>query len=95
MRMHCVSVRLNPDELQALDDQRGRIPRGTHLRRIWCHEKPPRIVPAANVDALHQLRGVATNLNQLARYTNAEQALDLAATADCVARLRKALSGLL
>ncbi|WP_366915586.1 MobC family plasmid mobilization relaxosome protein [uncultured Herbaspirillum sp.] len=94
MRPHCVSVRLSFGELQVLDEQRGRLPRGTHLRRVWSDAKCPFIVPSANVEALRQLRGVATNLNQLTRYANADQAFDLVATSELVERLRRVLAGL-
>ena len=95
MRTHCVSVRLDSDELLALDAQRGRIRRGAYLRRIWNGAKMPRLVPATNIDALQQLRGVASNLNQLARHANTEHALELTVLASTVGELRKALAGLI
>jgi hypothetical protein len=94
MRTHCVSVRLNMEELLTLDAQRGRTPRGAHLRRIWSGAKLPRLIPATNADALQQLRGVASNLNQLAHHANAAHTLELAALAAAVGDLRKALAGL-
>lgn len=95
MRTHCVSVRLNSDELLALDAQRGRMRRGTYFRRVWRGAKLPRLIPTVNADALQQLRGVASNLNQLARHANAEHALDLTALAATVGELRRALVGLI
>ncbi|CAH2898836.1 MAG: hypothetical protein PCALPYG88_3752 [uncultured Paraburkholderia sp.] len=95
MRTHCVSVRLNSDELLVLDAQRGRTRRGSYLRRVWSGAKLPRLIPAANADALQQLRGVASNLNQLARRANAEHALELIALAATASELRKTLAGLI
>lgn len=94
MRTHCVSVRLNSTELDQLDHQRGRLPRGAHLRRAWAGARLPRPVPTANAIALNELRGLAANVNQLARHANSGQGLDLAALADQVARLRYVLAGL-
>jgi hypothetical protein len=94
MRTHCVSVRLNSDELLALDTQRGNITRGAYVRRAWSGAKLPRVVPAANADALQQLRGVAANLNQLTRHANGEHTLELTALARTVGELRKVLTGL-
>ncbi|WP_438332340.1 plasmid mobilization relaxosome protein MobC [Burkholderia pseudomallei] len=95
MRTHCVSVRLNSDELRALDAQRGRTKRGSYLRRVWSGAKLPRLIPAANADALQQLRGVASNLNQLARRANTEHSLELTTLVATVGELRKALAGLI
>ncbi|QUN80416.1 plasmid mobilization relaxosome protein MobC [Burkholderia pseudomallei] len=89
-----MSVRLNTEELLTLDGQRGRTPRGAYLRRMWSGAKLPRLIPAANADALDQLRGIASNLNQLARHANAAHTLELAALAATVGDLRKALAGL-
>ncbi len=94
MRTHCVSVRLNADELLMLDTQRGRLRRGAYLRHVWSGVKLPRTIPTVNADALQQLRGIASNLNQLARYANTERSLDLTALAIAVGTLRKALAGL-
>jgi len=94
MRTHCVSVRLNPAELAQLDTQRGSLPRGAMLRRAWAGARLPRPVPHANADALAQLRGLASNLNQLARHANQSHALDLAELARTVAGLRRTLAGL-
>lgn len=94
MRTHCVSVRLNPSELAQLDTARCTLPRGAYLRRAWAGARLPRPVPPANVEALTQLRGLASNLNQLARHANQNGQLDLAGLAGLVAQLRRTLAGL-
>lgn len=94
MRTHCVSVRLNPAELALLDAARCTLPRGAYLRRAWSGARLPRPVPAANAEALAQLRGMAANLNQLARYANQGSGLDLVGLIDLVAQLRRTLMGL-
>lgn len=94
MRTHCVSVRLNPSELAQLDATRCTLPRGTYLRHAWAGTRLPRPVPAANAEALAQLRGLASNLNQLARHANQHALLDLTELAGLVAQLRRTLAGL-
>lgn len=94
MRTHCVSVRLNPAELTVLDSQRGTLPRGAYLRRAWLGARLPRPLPAANQEALLQLRGLATNLNQLARHANADHAIELGELHRLVGNLRLTLAGL-
>lgn len=94
MRKHCVSVRLNPDELAQLDRQRGRMPRGSFMRRAWTGARLPRPVPAANAAALTQLRGLAANVNQLARHANTHGLVDLAELGRQVGELRRLLAGL-
>lgn len=94
MRIHCVSVRLNPAELAQLDAARCSMPRGTYLRRAWSGARLPRPIPVANAEALATLRGLATNLNQVARYANQEGVLDLIGLIELVTRLRRTLVGL-
>jgi hypothetical protein len=85
---------MTADELAALDAQRATLPRGAHLRRAWAGAKLPRPIPGANVDALGQLRGLASNLNQLARHANQSGQVELAELAATVAGLRATLAGL-
>lgn len=94
MRTHCVSVRFDPAELAQLDAARCTMPRGAYLRHAWSGARLPRPIPAANAEALAQLRGVAANLNQVARHANQGGGLDLESLMDLVARLRRTLVGL-
>lgn len=75
-RTHCVSVRLNDNELQKLDNQRGRMARGEYLRCAALDELPPTI-PALNQQAWVELSKAAGNLNQIAKKLNSIENADL------------------
>lgn len=94
LRTHCVSVRLNSDELAKLDAQRCTMQRGAFMRRAWSGARLPRPIPPVNVDALAQLRGLASNLNQLAHHANRGGRIELAELARLVDGIRTALAGL-
>ena len=68
-RQHCVSVRLNADELARLDGVRGQFQRGEWLRMAALDRLPP-TVPELNRQAWADLARAAANLNQLARHLN-------------------------
>lgn len=101
-REHCVSVRLNADELARLDAARGAPRPGAHQRGEWLRmaalDRLPRTVPAVNAHAWTELARVAANLNQAQRAVNEGRAEgypvalfdDLAAR---VAELRRLLIG--
>lgn len=63
-RGHCVSVRMNDQELARLDAERGRFPRGEWLRRAWGQTQPKPPVPEVNRLAWADLARTAGNLNQ-------------------------------
>ena len=70
-RDHCVSVRLNGDELAWLDAARSavRMQRGEYLRAAAMDKLPPTI-PELNREAWVSLSRAASNLNQLAKAVN-------------------------
>jgi len=70
-RDHCVSVRLNRDELALLDFQRRdvKMQRGEYLRAASLHRLPPTI-PEINRAVWVELARAAANLNQIARHFN-------------------------
>jgi hypothetical protein len=72
-RTHCVSVRLSARELAQLEAARGRMTRGTWLRRAAL-EGPPRTVPEVNRQAWAQLARVSGNFNQLIAAINGGRA---------------------
>lgn len=41
LRQHCVSVRLNKEELQFLNEKRGNIRKGEWLRKSFLNTTPP------------------------------------------------------
>ena len=71
VRGHCVSVRLNADELAQLDTlcSSMNMQRGEYLRAASLHimPPPPVIIPALNKTAWTELAAAASNLNQLMR----------------------------
>ena len=69
LRDHCVSVRLNSQELAALDECRKRMRRGEALRALAFYEMP-RPIPQINSEVWTELSKSASNLNQLAHHLN-------------------------
>jgi len=66
-RDHCVSVRLNPGELDQLDLQREKVSmqRGEYLRAAALHKLPPTI-PELNREAWADLGRALGNLSTIA-----------------------------
>lgn len=64
VRSHCVSVRLNNEELISLNQKRGHYRKGEWLRMASLH-KLPLIVPPINVDAWKALSEISQKLNKL------------------------------
>lgn len=91
-RNHCVSVRVNVDELAALDERRGQFARGEYMRFAFFSSLPPSI-PELNRDAWVELSRAASNLNQLAKYVNEGGDLDPEIILECLADFRSTLIG--
>lgn len=64
LRTHCVSVRLNNDELQLLNTKRGETSKGEWLRLASLDKFPP-VVPPINVEAWKSLSEISQKLNTL------------------------------
>ncbi|EMR9976299.1 hypothetical protein WKN40_004439, partial [Escherichia coli] len=64
LRQHCVSVRLNKEELQFLNEKRGNIRKGEWLRKSFLNTTPP-LIPPINLDAWKELGKISQNLNKL------------------------------
>lgn len=64
LRTHCISVRLNQDELQLLNTKRGDKSKGEWLRLAFL-EKLPVAVPAINIEAWKSLSEISQKLNKL------------------------------
>ncbi|QSD35767.1 hypothetical protein H5A40_00910 [Pectobacterium brasiliense] len=64
LRGHCVSVRLNDEELELLNARRGRHRKGEWLRLAFL-EKLPVAVPAINIEAWKSLSEISQKLNKL------------------------------
>ena len=64
LRSHCVSVRLNDEELTLLNEKRGRHRKGEWLR-LSLLNKLPAVVPAINIEAWKSLSEISQKLNRL------------------------------
>lgn len=94
-RRHCVSVRLNVQELRLLDEKRDRHQRGEWLRLAALDRLPPPPPPALNREAWTALDSAAGNLNQIAKHLNAMSQTpgleNLVAARDVVVQIAQAL----
>ncbi|MBA0198450.1 hypothetical protein H4F51_20975 [Pectobacterium brasiliense] len=64
LRCHCVSVRLNDEELTLLNERRGRYRKGEWLRMAFQHNLPP-VIPSINLEAWKTLGEISQKLNNL------------------------------
>ena len=80
LRSHCVSVRLNDEELTLLNERRGRHRKGEWLR-LSLLNKLPAVVPAINIEAWKILGEISQKLNKLvAHLDNKSQGSSLTQT---------------
>lgn len=93
LRTHCVSVRLAPDELAALDVARRHRQRGAFLRDCWLKRPSSPVVPSVNKAAWVELSRAAANLNQLARRASAGDIPGFGELAAALAAFRASLLG--
>ncbi|ELF5308594.1 ATP-binding protein [Salmonella enterica] len=64
IRSHCVSVRLNEEELTILDSKRGQYKKGEWLRMSSLDKLPP-VLPEINREAWIKLGSLSQDLNYL------------------------------
>ncbi|GKV82435.1 hypothetical protein [Pectobacterium versatile] len=64
LRSHCVSVRLNNEELSLLNERRGGHRKGEWLRMAFLHNLPP-VIPPINLEAWKTLGEISQKLNRL------------------------------
>ncbi|UUE46358.1 hypothetical protein [Pectobacterium aroidearum] len=64
LRGHCISVRLNNEELSLLNERRGRHRKGEWLRMAFLHNLPS-VIPPVNLEAWKTLGEVSQKLNKL------------------------------
>ncbi|ELZ4662301.1 hypothetical protein UO819_004571 [Escherichia coli] len=64
LRIHCVSVRFNKEELEILNSNRGNKSKGEWLRLTFL-DKLPVIVPEINIEAWKSLSDISQKLNRL------------------------------
>ncbi|MBE4990206.1 hypothetical protein INF61_22660 [Enterobacter cloacae complex sp. P18RS] len=71
LRSHCVSVRLNNEELTLLNEKRGRHRKGEWLR-LSLLNKLPAVVPAINFEAWKTLGEISQKLNKLVAHLDSK-----------------------
>ncbi|EBW2650683.1 ATP-binding protein [Salmonella enterica subsp. enterica serovar Newport] len=64
VRIHCISVRLNQEELIILDSKRGSYKKGEWLRMASLNKLPP-VLPEINREAWIMLGRLSQDLNYL------------------------------
>ncbi|EBE8786114.1 ATP-binding protein [Salmonella enterica] len=64
IRHHCISVRLNEEELILLDRKRGQYKKGEWLRMASLNKLPP-VLPEINREAWIKLGSLSQDLNHL------------------------------
>ncbi len=64
LRFHCVSVRLNDEELSLLNERRGHHRKGEWLRMAFLHNLPL-VIPSINLEAWKTLGEISQKLNKL------------------------------
>ncbi|MBS4433260.1 hypothetical protein E2566_08155 [Pectobacterium punjabense] len=64
LRCHCVSVRLNNEELSLLNERRGHHRKAEWLRMAFQHNLPS-VIPPVNLKAWKTLGEISQNLNKL------------------------------
>ena len=64
LRIHCVSVRFNKEELEILNSNRGNKSEGEWLR-LTSLDKLPVMVPEINIEAWKSLSDISQKLNRL------------------------------
>ncbi len=64
IRHHCISVRLNEEELIILDSKRGQYKKGEWLRMAFLDKLPP-VLPEINREAWIKLGSLSQDLNYL------------------------------
>ncbi|EFJ4024015.1 hypothetical protein G3D72_003682 [Escherichia coli] len=71
LRIHCVSVRFNKEELDILNKNRGDKSKGEWLR-LTSLDKLPDIVPEINIEAWKSLSDISHKLNKLINHLDAK-----------------------
>lgn len=71
IRTHCVSVRLNEEELLTLDNKRGQYRKGEWLRMASLNKLPP-VLPEINREAWIKLGSLSQDLNHLLNHLDSK-----------------------
>ncbi|ENL2658470.1 ATP-binding protein [Enterobacter hormaechei] len=71
IRSHCISVRLNEEELTILDSKRGQYKKGEWLRIASLNKLPP-VLPEINREAWVKLGNLSQDLNHLLNHLDSK-----------------------
>ncbi|UYA59920.1 hypothetical protein NAL19_1742 [Pectobacterium sp. F1-1] len=71
LRCHCISVRLNNEELSLLNERRGSHRKGEWLRMAFLHNLPA-IIPPINLEAWKTLGEISQKLNRLVAHLDSK-----------------------
>jgi len=71
IRSHCISVRLNEEELVILDSKRGQYKKGEWLRIASLNKLPP-VLPEINREAWVKLGNLSQDLNHLLNHLDSK-----------------------
>ncbi|WP_316992857.1 ATP-binding protein [Enterobacter asburiae] len=71
IRSHCISVRLNEEELIILDSKRGQYKKGEWLRMASLNKLPP-VLPKINREAWVKLGNLSQDLNHLLNHLDSK-----------------------
>ncbi|EBB2409823.1 hypothetical protein CJE35_18435 [Salmonella enterica] len=71
LRSHCVSVRLNNEELTLLNAKRGRHRKGEWLRMAFLHNLPS-VIPSINLETWKTLGEISHKLNRLVAHLDSK-----------------------
>ena len=71
IRSHCISVRLNEEELIILDSKRGQYKKGEWLRIASLNKLPP-VLPEINREAWVKLGNLSQDLNRLLNHLDSK-----------------------
>ncbi|GKV95451.1 hypothetical protein H2Y56_00415 [Pectobacterium aroidearum] len=71
IRSHCISVRLNNEELSLLNERRGSHRKGEWLRMAFLHNLPA-VIPSINLEAWKTLGEISQKLNRLVAHLDSK-----------------------
>lgn len=71
LRTHCVSIRLNSEELNILNARRGEKSKGEWLRTSSL-KKPPPVIPSINIETWKTLSEINQKLNRIALHVDSK-----------------------
>ncbi|GKW33891.1 ATP-binding protein [Pectobacterium carotovorum subsp. carotovorum] len=71
LRCHCISVRLNDEELTLLNERRGSHRKGEWLRMAFLHNLPS-VIPSINLEAWKTLGEISQKLNRLVAHLDSK-----------------------